>query len=398
MSFDFVLSKNRFNECHYQHNVSLVSSLESISETELMPLTEGRTFYVSRPWLLAIERLRGGGTTYVVSRDKVGRLLGVLPIYGCEPSTRGFYEPYNRFLARSGGIFNRNDWSPALIIGSRAAYSCEFLVANFLDAKEKAYVLTSMIEVAKDYAKECGAASISALYINECGRKQLEEVITEDTNFFVAGANAILDIRWNNFEDYLASMKGSNRREIRREIRVFSSQGYRILSRKLADSIDTLAELFAHHERKYGHNTSPQSEAKELRTLADTANDYSHVLILEHAGRPIGGILLFLWEDTVYARSVGIGVKGNAFEYFNLTYYEIIRFAIENGYHHIDYGMATYRAKLSRGARLEPLWGLIHSKSASSPFLDSKFVAWNRLRQEAINLSDATLLERRQIP
>lgn len=396
MSMRLIPSRRSYEYCREPYDVRIVASLKDIPATEIEPLTAGRTFYVSRPWLLAIERLRSGGTAYVVYRDRNGRLLGVCPVYWGKPSLRGFYEPFSRFLARSGGAFDECDWLPTYIVGSRAAYACEFLVAPNLEAMERAHVLATMLDVAQEHATACGAASISSLYLNERGRQQLEEVVIDGTDFFVAGANTVLDVRWERFEEYVAEMKNS----IRREMRVFSSRGYRIVSCKLADSVETLAELFARLERKYGHCTSPEEESRELRILADVANDLSLVLLLKLGERVVGGVLLFLWEDTIYARSAGFDyeVTGKCFEYFNLVFYEPIRFAIENGYKHIDLGMASYRAKLARGARLEPLWGVIASRTAPSPFRDPQFAAWNRLRYEAVQLGDPTLLEMRDIP
>ncbi|MCM3666376.1 GNAT family N-acetyltransferase [Mesobacillus subterraneus] len=387
------------NDVNCKHIISIVNSLDEIAEEEFLPLSQGRSFYVSRPWLLAIERLRGRDTAYITSRDRTGNLLGVLPIYWGKPSTRGYYEPYKRFLERSQGEFNEKDWSPSFIIGSRAAYSCEFLLSNDIEQAEQNEVLKAMLEFAEEFRKEWGSASTSVLYMTDSGSMQLKKNITNPA-FFLAGAHAVLEIKWKSFDEYLAHLKGRDRVTVRREERVFSSAGYRIESAKLGDSIDVFAELFANHENKYGHKTTPQKEAIELNTLVDTANEYSHVLVLKLGERAVGCILLFLWEKTIYARTVGFdfSLVGQAFEYFNLAYYEVIRFAIENGFRHVDYGMGTYRAKLKRGANLKPLWGYVNSEGHPTPFEDSKFKDWNNERIAAVHLEDATILERIQFP
>lgn len=383
-------------ENRYNHRIELITSLESIPEAELAPLTADRTFYVSRPWLLQTERLRGGGTAYVVTRNQDGELLGVLPVYWGKASARGYYEPYNRFLLRSGGDFQESDWSPTYVIGSRTAYSCEFLLAPVLTQEERKQVLSGLIRYAQDHAASCGAASVSSLYMTNEGRKQLAEVVGEDAGFFLAGANSVITVRWNSLEEYLAETKTS----IRRERVAFEARGYNVVSRSLEESIDTIAQLLANLESKYGHKASAEGEARELRALAAVANHLSNVLILEYEGRAVGCILLFLYEGTIYGRSAGFDydVTGDAFEYFNLAYYEVIRLAIEKGYKRIDYGMATYRAKLARGAKVEPLWGIVSSSSASSPAQNAEFAAWNQLREEAIKQNDPILIERSQIP
>ncbi|MBN3554025.1 GNAT family N-acetyltransferase [Fictibacillus nanhaiensis] len=380
-------------------SLEFIKSLDDVCEHELFPLCKDRSFYVSRPWLLAIERLRGGDTGYIVCRNQTGQLLGLLPIYWGKPSSRGLYEPYKRFLERSGGHFHQKDWTPTVIIGSRAAYTCEFLInPNINNEAEESRVLESMIEAANIFTKNQGATSISCLYMNEKGRRQLHDVIEDKNNFFIVGANAVLDIEFNSIEEYQDYIKW--RRGIRRERSIFDAKGYTVDSSKLGDSMQIFAQLFANHENKYGHNTSAENEIKELQILKDTANDFSHVIYLKREDVVVGCVLLFLWGKTIYARTVGFdfNVVGDGYEYFNLAYYEVIRFAILNGYKHVEYGMGTYRAKLKRGARLEPLWGYICSNSQPSPLNNSIFKDWDHERYHAVKTANISELERIEFP
>jgi predicted N-acyltransferase len=183
-------------------------------------------------------------------------------------------------------------------------------------------------------------------------------------------------------------------------MRIFGSKGYAIVEGRLSDWLDTAADLFAQLERRYGHDASAAAEAAELRTLASCADAYSHILAIRDGTDVVGAVLLFLWEDVVYARSAGFNYPATrrAFEYFNLAYYETIRFAIQHGYQRLDFGMATYRAKLARGARLEPLWGVSISQTAVSPLSNDKFGSWDQARREAVRTEDPALLEMAQLP
>ncbi|WP_377863511.1 GNAT family N-acetyltransferase [Bacillus sp. R86525] len=375
--------------------IDFVYSIEDIDEIQLLQLSKNRTYYVSKPWLLAIERLRNGSTGYIIAHRHDGKLAGVLPIYWGKPSQRGYYEPYNRFLLRSGGNFGTSDWSPSLIVGSRAAYSCEFLIDENLQIDEQNYLLYRLFSEAYCYLEKLNAVSISALYINPTGVDQLEKIVGKDS-FFVAGANTVIDIKWESFEEYMSSVNT----KIRRERKVFNSKGYSVVKSDLLESKEILSELFSSHERKYGHVASAESELKELTVMTNTSNENSLVLLLKTENETVGGALFYLWGDTIFARSVGIhkDYSAKSFEYFNLVYYEAIKFAIKNGYKHIDYGMATYRAKLIRGARIEPLMGFITSRNQMNPLNESTFYQWTKEREAAIESGDASQIERSQIP
>ena len=68
--------------------------------------------------------------------NQAGTLLGVLPVYW-GTSGRGFYSPFDMFLAPTSGPFRESDWSPTYVVGSRFAYDCEFLVDAALPAEDR---------------------------------------------------------------------------------------------------------------------------------------------------------------------------------------------------------------------------------------------------------------------
>ncbi|HEY3608100.1 MAG TPA: GNAT family N-acetyltransferase [Pseudonocardiaceae bacterium] len=380
------------------YRLETVSTLDAMGDNELHPLTAGRTFYVSRPWLKAVELQRDDRTAYVTCRDGAGILRGVCPVYWDEPGSRGFYDPFGQFLHRSGAEFNQDDWSPPYLIGSRAAYSCEFLVDTTIEPNQQRDVLALLLDAVTTHAREVDAASLSALYLNPRGAAQLRAALADDQPFYIAGANAVLDVPWSSMDEYVNAM-GRRSGNIRREMRTFGEQGYTIAEGRLSDWIDVAADLFSRLERRYGHESSAADEAAELRTLAACADDHGHVLAIRDGAEVIGAALVFVWEGVVYTRSAGFnyGATKRAFEYFNLIY-EMIRFAIEHGYRRLDMGMATYRAKLARGARLEPLWGMSISRTADSPLCNDTFGSWDQARRAAVRAADPAMLESAELP
>ncbi|MGX7678155.1 GNAT family N-acetyltransferase [Jatrophihabitans sp. DSM 45814] len=382
-----------------RYRLDIVTTLGAISDQEIAPLTTGRSFYVSRPWLSAVERQRGDRTAYIVCRDNDGVLRGACPVYWGKPSSRGYYDPFGHFFHRSGATFNRDDWSPAYAVGSRAAYCCEFLLDTTIEPQQQREVLSLLLEAASAHAVEVDAASVSAMYLNQRGMGQLREVLDPEHGYYLAGANSVLDLHWSSMDEYVEAM-GHQSRNIRREMRIFAQQGYAIDGGRLSDWIDVAAHLFAQLEQRYGHTATAAAEAVELRILAECADDHSQILAVRDGKEIIGTVLLFMWDGVVYGRSAGFNYAATkrAFEYFNLAYYETIRFAIEHGYRRLEFGMATYRAKLARGARLEPLWGISASRSAASPLLNERFAAWNDDRCQAVQSQDPSMLEGAQVP
>jgi predicted N-acyltransferase len=122
--------------------------------------------------------------------------------------------------------------------------------------------------------------------------------------------------------------------------------------------------------------------------------------MVSRQGRIVGALLCFHWERKLYADRIGIDyvAAGDAFEYFNLGYYDTVRYALDNEYTQVVLGMATYRAKLVRGARLEPLCGIAQSRRAAIPMLDPRFAAWDRARRSALRQANPELMRRTQLP
>jgi hypothetical protein len=53
-----------------------------------------------------------------------------------------------------------------------------------------------------------------------------------------------------------------------------------------------------------------------------------------------------------------------AYEYFTVAFYEPIRYAYAHGLRRIHLGRESYQAKVRRGARLRPLWGVLRPDPA----------------------------------
>lgn len=89
--------------------------------------------------------------------------------------------------------------------------------------------------------------------------------------------------------------------------------------------------------------------------------DRSHVLLAIRDGEIIGFTQFFAWNRVLYGRVRGLddAIARAAARYYNLTSYHAIELAASLGCTALDLGCDSYEAKVRRGARLEPLWGLV---------------------------------------
>ncbi|MGV9452191.1 GNAT family N-acetyltransferase [Streptomyces sp. NPDC003635] len=376
-------------------SIHVVHSLAEIDDDALTRLTAGRSFYVSGPWLRAYEHLRRPDVAYVTHRDGGGRLDGLLPVYRQRPGTLAPYDVFAGFL-RSAGDFRAGDWSPNLVLGQSAAYSNEFLVDPAAPRAEAAAILDALLRAADGLRREWGSPATSALYLNEAGTRQLEDVRGPDGSF-VCDVECEVDIEWDSWDGYVAYLHSLGRKRsaaARREAEVFAEAGYDISAVRLGELLDTSNLLFTKLQSKYGDSTSTEERARYLRTLTGEVDEYSHLFVMRSAGEVLGVCLTFLWGDTVYVRQLGLDYDrlAGAAEYFNLAIYEPIRFAIEHSYRRVHYGRASYDAKLFRGAKARPLTGMCWSATGGSPHRQSAFRQWDNARRNAAASGDRSLV------
>ncbi|MGW7046858.1 GNAT family N-acetyltransferase [Streptomyces avermitilis] len=367
-----------------------VRSLTEIGKDELSRLCAGRSFYVSEPWLRAVERLRAPDVTYVTHRDSDGVLDGVLPLYRRRPGASGPYDAFGSFLRQAGG-FHPEHWSPNVLLGQSSAYSNEFLTAPAPDAG--AAVVQEMLRAAAEKRQEWGAPALAALYLNESGARQIAGVQGLSASL-VCDVECEIDVVWNSWEEYTHSLGKKRGWLARREARLFGEAGYRVSGQRLGELLDTSNDLFTKLQQKYGDDTSREERARYLRVLADEVDDYSHLFVMRSGDDVLGVCLTFLWQDTVYVRQLGLDYErlAKAAEYFNLAIYEPIRHAIEHGFTRVHFGRSVYDAKMFRGAVAKPLLGACWSATAGSPDTRPAFQDWNRDRVKAAASGDRSLV------
>ena len=100
--------------------------------------------------------------------------------------------------------------------------------------------------------------------------------------------------------------------------------------------------------------------------IAEYLGSSVRVFLAHKRGDLVGFALFYLAGKTLYCKQAGFDYSRLAddFCYFNVVFYDPIRYAIANGIREIRYGLEAYEAKLARGCMLQQLDGHINLHGA----------------------------------
>ncbi|GGO60769.1 GNAT family N-acetyltransferase [Nonomuraea cavernae] len=340
--------------------VSSVPSIHKVDPAEWDRVAGGRGLYVSHPWLTATEEAaeNRGATEYLLVHQGP-ELRAAMALYPrTRPPEDRFYDVISQF-AEPSGCEDREGWYPSVLGGTIAAYWNDLLVDRTAPPQARDTAMKLLLE-AFDRARAGRAAALRYLTA-EAAEAAGAHFGERAQVFFSGGAQTTIDVQWSSFEDYLSWLPGRRRIEAGREIRKFHAWEADLTSPGFGDRIGELAPLVAQLKSNYGHAADESTISDQLHAQEKYLGDRAKVFASELSGRVVAFSLSFVWENELYVRSVGFDYARTerTFAYFNLTYYEPIRFAIENGLRRVHLGLGTYEAKQARGARLEPSWCVV---------------------------------------
>lgn len=188
-----------------------------------------------------------------------------------------------------------------------------------------------------------------------------------------------LDVDWSSFEDYLKSLKYHSRKTIRRDIRNFEKNGIIIeLLDDFKDISTTLSDLYSNLFSKYQKNEKSSLTNFYYETLNDCAQDKAQVFIAKKNGIIVGFSISLRHGDVLDMFQCGFDydlIEKTDGIYFNLTYYEPIKWAINKGIRKIYYRTSADDAKRRRGCKTEKVHSFVkcHNK-----FLDFQIGTYSK--------------------
>jgi len=176
----------------------------------------------------------------------------------------------------------------------------------------------------------------------------------------LVAATARLDLDEPSFPAYLASLPRKRRTEIRRELRRFEAAGASIevlLAPAAGPVMGEVAALEASVSARHGRPEPVSQPAAVNGRLAAAFGEDMLVVVARHGGRCVASATLFRHGDELHVRSAGIDHEAARpiFAHFVATYATPVRLACDLGLRRVGFGIAAFRAKVARGARLVPL-------------------------------------------
>lgn len=348
--------------------VNWVESLADVPAAEWDALVSDRSFYLSHAWLGAQDAGQAVGRRYVLARSD-GRLVGVLPSYLVEQETNDFYRPECCADGRWQGRY--------VIAGARRAYTNDLLIADDLPAAAWQEVARALLGLLCGRVAESGRDGALFLYLPTNGARRLTQIYPQVRPVLTA-AEATIGVP-ATFEEYLRTLPRKRRCAVRHEIAVFDAAGYQVGVGRARDHWEEMAPLVGNLQRRYGHDGSSDHWRRLLHRQAAMLDDQAIVFTCRDSGGLVGACLGYPWQGTLHLKMAGFdyGRLRGGFEYFNLAYYQPMRYAVGHGLSRLHLGREAFEAKLRRGARLAPLW-TVELPTSTGP-APARVVGWNQV-------------------
>jgi len=326
----------------------------------------------------AVERSRLAGFEwlYFAVRGN-GKLLAAVPAfvtdYRLDTTLTG---PLRRVTGAIARVFPRLLRQRLLSLGSPIGEFCHLGFAAGVDRAGQARLLDILFSKAEKYARRSGISMLAA-----------KDAAMAQDDLWAAAATAhglrrqpslptaLLDIRFDSLDGYLATLSHATRKDLRRKLK--ASAAIRVEWRdNIDDIIDEVMRLYratlAHAALTFEELT-PEFFTGVLRELAPRSRCATYWL----DGRLVafnlvlhdGEVLLdkFLGMDYAFARRYNL---------YYLTWLNNVAYCIEHGLKRYQSGQGLHREKLRLGSRLSANWLWYRHRNRA---FDTIFAAFERL-------------------
>jgi predicted N-acyltransferase len=174
--------------------------------------------------------------------------------------------------------------------------------------------------------------------------------------------DAWINVPQGGWEAWVGSLPSKRRNTVRREVRSFEDAGLRIRHVGLPECWERLPEVANSMAIKYGYSARTPDFIAEFGKYLESSGASARVALCTKGNEEdlLGFCMYYIHADAIYLRWVSFNydLLTGSKEYFNLTYYDQVRLAVEVGAGRIHVGKKALDAKVLRGAHLRPLWML----------------------------------------
>lgn len=337
--------------------VTHVDSLAEVDAGAWDALLGENDFYCSHAWLQSLEPDRTVATEYLLAH-RGDELVGGLPVYDVGYEFNYNYRPdrYRRLLGLEGDF---------LLAGTRFAYRNALPVAGFLAPAESRTVVEALLGAALETAEHRDRAGVVWLYLPLRAVEALQALAPLSVALETPEAELAVDEL--DGDGIPARLSSRRRWRIRKEIAAYREAGWTTAVEQL-DDCAAPARLLANVQRKYEHVASERSlERFLLRQRAFLGDSTLLFTCRDEARELVAYSLMHRWRDALFARVVGIDYDRlrSSFEYFNVLFYEPVRYMVAQEIPRLHLGIGSLQAKVFRGATVRPLWSVAATVGAT---------------------------------
>ncbi|ATB37158.1 hypothetical protein CYFUS_002579 [Cystobacter fuscus] len=168
---------------------------------------------------------------------------------------------------------------------------------------------------------------------------------------------AILPLEFDGFEAYLAHLKGSRRKTVKKDIRAVEAAGFRLsIERPAPELAPRLLALWLNLYRKYKSPDQIRLTEGYFRAMATCPE--AVFLLLWRGGELVAFDLCLRWGDLLGSIFSGLDPEATREQpVHRYMGHAIVRHALDTGCRRIDFGISNEAAKERMGCRLELLYG-----------------------------------------
>lgn len=355
-------------------------ALERLDEHEGWAELERRmTLYDSEGW----HRLLRSEPTLVGRLFTVrehGKILALLPTYlwsGAWSVVMQHQDEHYRAIARLRAL-GPTALFPTLLLGSVGGSANE--LSSLGAAGDDPASLAALLHRGEEAGREMGARTLGLLNLPPSAAGRVREAMGSQITLWAAEPAAYIEVSTRNFEEYLLALSQKRRASARREIRALDSCGHQARIETLSGWIPRMLPLLADLQARHHLPSSSIVLTDFLERLARAFGERATAVVVEDSDQLIGFCILLEHQNDLHAYKIGFGPDDarRCGTYFNIGYYEPLRYAMARGLQRLHLGPGSLAAKVLRGARLEPryfaTWG-----SDDGPTMARLAKTWNEL-------------------
>lgn len=328
--------------CADDLRVAVVASLADVDAARWDELASPAGFYMSRSWLRNMETHPDSDTSYVIVEEPCGRLAAAVPVHLVR------FDDNPRYDTRLRGGHH-----PEYLLGSRRGYRSAVLVHPDVEPATGTAAVTLL---ARQVRALVGSTPTRVWYVPDVdlptARDLARAVTGRAPRVESLGAEAVVPVRPGGFDDLVADQQTQRRTKLRRERARFLACGYQVGLESLAAVVDEAGPLLGQLERKYGTDLPAEEWIAYYRRLTLDEQPGEVLTCRETGGRLVGLVHFYQFGDALWARSCGFDYPRlhDAFEYFNLAFFELVELACRRGLDRVHLGLGSIDAKVRHGA------------------------------------------------